>query len=89
MKTNAIMDSIRKTTPPEVNKQVDLCVEICNRIYEIMEERGMQINKVSYNLVLKSQTSISIISLWLHRAPLACVDFRETLGTCLVQLITV
>ena len=49
----------------------------------------MQSNKVSYNLVLKSQTSISIISLRLHRAPLVCVDFRETLDTCLVQLITV
>ena len=48
----------------------------------------MQSNGVSYNLVLKSQTSISIISLWLHRAPLSCVDFRGMPCTCRVQLIT-
>jgi len=42
MKTNAIMDSIRQSTPPEVNKQVDLCVQIANRIYALMEERGMK-----------------------------------------------
>ena len=58
MKTNAIMDSIRKTTPPEVNKQVDLCVEICNRIYEIMEERGMKQRDLAKALG-KTETEVS------------------------------
>lgn len=43
----------------------------------IMEERGMQSNKVSYNLVLKSQTSISIISLRLHTGHPWCVQILE------------
>ena len=58
MKTNAIMDSMRQATPPEVNKQVDLCVEICNRIYEIMEERGMKQRDLAKALG-KTETEVS------------------------------
>lgn len=58
MKTNAIMDSIRKTTPPEVNKQVDLCVEIANRIYMLMEERGMSQRDLAKSLG-KTETEVS------------------------------
>ena len=58
MKTNAIMDSVRQATPPEVNKQVDLCVEICNRIYEIMEERGMKQRDLAKALG-KTETEVS------------------------------
>lgn len=31
MKTNKLMDDIRKSTPADTNKQVDLCVAIANR----------------------------------------------------------
>ena len=58
MNTNAIMDSMRQATPPEVNKQVDLCVEICNRIYEIMEERGMKQRDLAKALG-KTETEVS------------------------------
>lgn len=58
MKTNAIMDSIRQTTPPEVNKQVDLCVEIANRIYSLMEERGMNQRELAKALG-KTETEVS------------------------------
>ena len=58
MKTNVVMNSIRKTTPPEVNKQVDLCVEICNRIYKIMEERGMKQRDLAKALG-KTETEVS------------------------------
>jgi len=58
MKTNAIMDSIRKTTPPEVNKQVDICVEIANRIYMLMEERGMTQRDLARALG-KTETEVS------------------------------
>lgn len=30
MKTNKLMDEIRKSTPADTNKQVDLCVESLN-----------------------------------------------------------
>lgn len=40
-KVNPIMEMIRQQTAPEVNKQVDLCVAIANRVYELLEERGL------------------------------------------------
>ena len=36
------MDSIRNTTPQEINKQVDFCVAIANRIFDVMAEKGMK-----------------------------------------------
>lgn len=42
MKTNQIMDAIRNTTPTETNKQVDFCVAIANRIFDVMAEQGMK-----------------------------------------------
>lgn len=41
MKTNKIMDSIRKATTADTNKQVDLCVAIANRVYDLLKERNM------------------------------------------------
>lgn len=41
MKTNKIMDSIRKTTPENTNKQVDFGVAIANRVYDLLKERNM------------------------------------------------
>ncbi len=41
MKTNKIMDSIRKATPADTNKQVDLCVAIANRVLELLKERNL------------------------------------------------
>lgn len=32
---------IRQQTPPEVQKQADLCVAIANRVYDLLDERGM------------------------------------------------
>lgn len=35
------MEMIRQQTSPEINKQVDLCVVVANRVYELLEDRGM------------------------------------------------
>ncbi len=43
MKTNKLMDEIRKSTPADTNKQVDLCVAIANRVFELLQERNMQL----------------------------------------------
>lgn len=58
MKTNPIMDSIRQQTPPEINKQVDLCVAIANRIYTLMDERGMKQRDLAKALG-KTETEVS------------------------------
>ena len=42
MKTNKLMDEIRKSTPADTNKQVDLCVAIANRVFELLQERNMK-----------------------------------------------
>jgi len=52
------MDSIRETTPPEVNKQVDLCVAIANRVFELMDERGMKQRDLARALG-KTETEVS------------------------------
>ena len=41
MKTNRIMDEIRSTISPEMKMQMEMSVAIANRIYEILEARGM------------------------------------------------
>ena len=41
MKTNKLMDEIRETMSPEMKKQMELSVSIANRIYEILEAKGM------------------------------------------------
>lgn len=58
MKTNPLMDSIRKSTAPEVSKQVDMCVAIANRIYVLMEERGMKQRDLAKALG-KTETEVS------------------------------
>lgn len=56
--TNKIMDSIRFNTPAEVNKQVDLCVAIANRVYDLMGEKGMKQRDLA-RLLGKSETEVS------------------------------
>ena len=41
MKTNRIMDEIRSTISPEMKQQMEISVAIANRIYEILEIKGM------------------------------------------------
>lgn len=47
MKTNRIMDEIRSTISPEMKLQMELSVAIANRIYDILEEKGMKTKKAS------------------------------------------
>ena len=41
MKTNALMDVIRKETPKDVTRRIDLATSVANRLYDILEERGL------------------------------------------------
>ena len=58
MKTNKIMDSIRETISPEMKMQIEMSVAIANRIYEILESRGMT-QKDFAHLMGKSETEVS------------------------------
>ena len=58
MKTNKLMDEIRATMSPEMKKQMDLSVGIANRIYEIMEEKGMTQKDLAI-LMGKTETEVS------------------------------
>lgn len=52
------MDSIRNTTPTETNKQVDFCVAIANRIFDVMTELGMKQRDLAKALG-KTETEVS------------------------------
>ena len=52
------MEMIRQQTPSEVQKQVDLCVAIANRVYDLLEERGMSQRDLARALG-KTETEVS------------------------------
>ena len=58
MKTNRIMDEIRSTITPETKMQMEISVAIANRIYEILEEKGMT-QKDFARLMGKTETEVS------------------------------
>ena len=58
MKTNKIMDEIRSSISPEMKLQMELSVAIANRIYEILEAKGMS-QKDFAHLMGKTETEVS------------------------------
>ena len=58
MKTNAIMNSIRSEMSPEMKKQMELSVSIANRIYDILEQKGLS-QKQFAAMVGKTETEVS------------------------------
>ena len=58
MKTNRIMDELRKNISPEVKYQMELSVSIANRIYQILEEKRMS-QKEFAQKINKTETEVS------------------------------
>ena len=58
MKKNRIMDEIRSTISPEMKLQMELSVAIANRIYNILESKGMS-QKEFARLLGKTETEVS------------------------------
>ena len=58
MKTNKIMDEIRSTISPEMKMQMELTVAIANRIYNILETKGMS-QKEFARMMGKTETEVS------------------------------
>ena len=58
MKTNKILDEIRGQISPDVKKQLDISVSLANRIYDILEAKGMS-QKDLAKLLGKTETEVS------------------------------
>ena len=58
MKTNKIMDEIRGSISPEMKLQMEMSVAIANRIYEILEAKGMTQKDLAKRLG-KTETEVS------------------------------
>ena len=58
MKTNRIMDEIRGTISPEMKLQMEMSVAIANRIYEILDAKGMSQKDLAKRLG-KTETEVS------------------------------
>ena len=58
MRTNRIMDEIRSTITPEMKQQMEMSVAIANRIYEILEAKGMTQKELAQKLG-KTETEVS------------------------------
>ena len=58
MKTNKILDEIRGHISPDVKKQLEISVSIANRVYDILEKKGMT-QKDLAKLLGKTETEVS------------------------------
>ena len=58
MKTNRIMDEIRSTISPEMKMQMEMSVAIANRIYDILEAKGLSQRDFA-RLMGKSENEVS------------------------------
>ena len=58
VKTNRVIDGIRKDISPESKQQIELSVDIANRIYEILEIKGMTQKDLAQRLG-KTETEVS------------------------------
>ncbi len=71
-KTNSIMDDIRNTISPEMRIQMELSVSIANRIYDILEERGLT-QKEFARMLGKTETEVSRWLSGTHNLTLATI----------------
>ncbi len=58
MLVNPIMEEVRKKITPEIQKQVDMQVMIANRIYDLLEQKGMSQKDLAQKLG-KTETEVS------------------------------
>lgn len=58
MKTNKILDEIRGHISPDVKKQLEISVSLANRIYDILEAKGIS-QKDLAKLLGKTETEVS------------------------------
>lgn len=87
MKTNNIMNEIRGTISDEMKMQMEMSVAIANRIYDILESRGMT-QKDFARLMGKSETEVSRWLSGTHNLTLATLSkISVALGTNIIGVM--
>lgn len=71
-KVNALMEECRRLVTPEIQKQVDLCVAIANRVYDLLEQKGMSQKDLAKKLG-KTETEVSRWLSGTHNLTLATI----------------
>lgn len=80
------MDEIRQTMTPEMKRQMELSVQIANRIYEIMEEKGLSQKNLAA-LLGKTETEVSRWLSGTHNMTLATIAKISTaLNTDIIRV---
>ena len=72
MKKNIIMDEIRASMNPEMKMKMEMSVAIANRIYEILESKGLT-QKDFAKLLGKTETEVSRWLSGTHNLTLATI----------------
>ncbi|MBO4488666.1 MAG: helix-turn-helix transcriptional regulator [Bacteroidales bacterium] len=86
MKTNKFLDEIRRTMTPEMKRQMEMSVKIANRIYEIMEEKGLS-QKDLARLLGKTETEVSRWLSGTHNMTMATIaKISEALDTDIIRV---
>ena len=84
MSTNKLLDEIRQTMTPEMKRQMELSVKIANRIYEILERKGLS-QKDLAQLLGKTETEVSRWLSGTHNMTMATIaKISEALKTDIV-----
>lgn len=81
MKINQLMQECRQLITPEIDKQVELSTKFANRVYDILEERGMTQRDLSERTG-KTEAEISRLLSGTHNLTLStiskiCVALQE------------
>ena len=86
MKTNRIMDEIRGTISPEMKMQMEMSVAIANRIYDILEAKGMSQKDLAHRLG-KTETEVSRWLSGTHNLTLATIcKISSALGADVIKV---
>lgn len=86
MKTNRILNEIRSTISPEMKLQMEMSVAIANRIYEMIEARGMS-QKDFARLMGKTETEVSRWLSGTHNLTLATIcKISSALGEEIIKV---
>ena len=81
------MDEIRQTMTPEMKNQMELSVSIANRIYEILEEKGMSQKDLAIALG-KTETEVSRWLSGTHNLTIATIaKISVALGQDIIQVV--
>ena len=88
MSTNKVLDEIRQTMMPEMKRQMELSVKIANRIYEILEKKGLS-QKDFARLLGKTETEVSRWLSGTHNMTMATIaKISEALHTDIIVVPT-